>query len=323
MKRLFQILRRLAVLFTAALLCGPVAAQSGLIRIVYTFGAGGSGDLTGRLIAEHMRTSLGVPVILENKPGAGGQIAVDTVKAAPADGATLLLAFMGTMVILPHTTDNVRFDPFKDFVPVAHVADSPLALTVASTTQARDVNDYVAQVKTGRITGFFGVAPLGGLPHFLGLQFAATNGISMRAVGYKGGAQMVQALMAGEVPATYSTPSDLVAMHKSGRVRILAVSAAKRTALLPEVPTFKEAGLDVQASTWLGLLAPSGTPGAAVRRISEAVAAALKDPVIAARMADMGLEPTGLGSAALGEAMRRDYDRWGPVIKASGYRAGE
>jgi tripartite-type tricarboxylate transporter receptor subunit TctC len=132
---------------------------------------------------------------------------------------------------------------------------------------------------------------------------------------------MVQAVLAGEVPATYSTPADLVPLHKSGKVRILAVSATKRMGLLPEVPTFKEAGFDVQASTWLGLLAPKGTPPAAVNRIAEAVAAALKDPAIAARLHDMGMEPTGFGSHELGEAMRRDYDRWGPVIKASGYRA--
>lgn len=315
--------RRLAVLLAAALVAGPLAAQSGLVRIVYTFGAGGSGDVTGRMVAEHMQKSLGVPVILENKVGASGRIAVDAVKTAAPDGNTLLLAFMGTMVILPHTVDNVRFDPFNDFVPVAHVADSPLALTVASTTQARDAKEYVAQVKSGRTAGFFGVAPLGGLPHFLGLQFAAVNGIELTAVGYKGGAQMVQAVMAGEVPATYSTPADLVALHKSGKVRILAVSAPSRMSLLPEVPTFKEAGFDVQASTWLALFAPKGTPAAAVNRVSAAVAAALKDPVIARRINELGMEPTGHGPAALGEAMRRDFDRWGPVIKASGYRVTE
>ena len=200
------------MLLAASVVAGPLAALSGLVRIVYTFGAGGSGDVTGRLVAEHMQKSLGVPVILENKVGASGRIAVDAVKSAAPDGNTLLLAFMGTMVILPHTVDNVRFDPFNDFVPVAHVADSPRALTVASTTQARDAKEYVAQVKSGRTAGFVGLAPLGGLPHFLGLQFAAVNGIELTVVGYKGGAQMAQAVMAGEVPATYSTPADLVAL---------------------------------------------------------------------------------------------------------------
>lgn len=315
-----QWVRWLAVCLAATVMAGPLAAQSGLVRIVYTFGAGGSGDVTGRLIAEHMQKSLGGSVILENKVGASGRIAAEAVKTAPPDGNTLLLAFMGTMVILPHTVDNIRFDPFKDFVPVAHVADSPLALTVASATQARDVKEYVAQVKSGRTASFFGVAPLGGLPHFLGLQFAAANGIEMTAVGYKGGAQMAQAVVAGEVPATYSTPADLVPLHKAGKARILAVSASQRMALLPDVPTFKEAGFDVQASTWLALFAPKGTPAAAVDRVSAAVAAALKDPVIAQRVRELGMEPTGHGPAALGDAVRRDFDRWGSVIKASGYR---
>jgi tripartite-type tricarboxylate transporter receptor subunit TctC len=142
----------------------------------------------------------------------------------------------------------------------------------------------------------------------------------MTAVGYKGGAQMAQAVVAGEVPATYSTPADLVALHKAGKVRIMAVSALRRMSLLPDVPTFKEAGFDVQASTWLALFAPKGTPAAAVERLSAAVAAALKDPAISRRIGELGMEPTGHGPGALGEAMRRDFDRWGPVIKASGYR---
>jgi len=318
-----QWIARFALLLVASVMSGSLSAQGGLVRIVYTFGAGGSGDVTGRIIAEHMQKTLGTPVIMENKVGASGRIAVDAVKSAPPDGNTLLLAYMGTMVILPHTTDNVRFDPFKDFEPLAHVADSPLALTVGSTAQARDVREYVEQIKSGRTPGFFGVAPLGGLPHFLGLQFAATNGIALTVVGYKGGAQMVQAVLAGEVPATYSTPADLVPLHKAGKVRILAISAPNRMSLLPEVPTFKESGFDVQASTWLALFAPKGTPAAALNRLSAAVAVALKDPAIARRLSEMGMEPTGHGPGMLGEAMRRDFDRWGPVIKTSGYRLKE
>jgi tripartite-type tricarboxylate transporter receptor subunit TctC len=312
--------RRVLLLVSLTLLSTSLSAQQGTIRIVYTFGPGGSGDLTGRLIAEHMRKSLGVPVILENKPGASGRIATDTVKAAPADGNTLLLAFMGTMVILPHTMDNIRFDPFKDFEPVGHIADSALVLAVNAETQARDVQEYVEKVKAGQTPGFFGVAPLGGLPHFLGLQFAEVNGIKLTAIGYKGGAQMAQAILSGEVPASYSTPADVLALHKAGKMRILAVSSSSRLPLLPEVPTFREKGIAVQASTWLGLFAPKGTPDAAMSRLSSALTSALKDPEISKRMSDMGLQPTGSGPRGLADAMKQDYDRWGPIIKASGYR---
>lgn len=315
--------RRLAVLLALVLLSTHSAAQTGAIRIVYVFGPGGTGDVAARLIAEHMRKSLGVPVVVENKAGAGGRIAIDAVKAAAPDGNTLLLTSLGPMAILPHTESNLRYDPFKDFEPVIDVAESPLVLAVSSKVQARNIAEYVAQVKKDPAAGFFAVVPLGGLPHFLGLHFAALNGIKLSAVGYKGSSQMTQALMAGEVPATYYTPTDLVPLYKAGKVRILAVSSTKRMSILPEVPTFKEEGFNVDATTWYGMFAPAGTPSATVARLSQAITAAINDPAIRTRLIEMGLEPTGRGPAELARALRDDYNRWGPVIKASGYKVGE
>jgi tripartite-type tricarboxylate transporter receptor subunit TctC len=314
------LLKQLFLILALALFGQYSMAQSNTLRIVYTFGPGGSGDISGRLIGNHIQKTLGIPVIVENKVGAGGSIAADTVKSAKPDGNTVLLAFMGTMVILPHTMDSLRFDPFKDFEPISIIANSPLALTVSSTTQATNLKDYVAKIKSGAVPKFFGVTPLGGLPHFLGLKFAASSGVELTAVGYKGGAQMVQALVSGEIPATYSTPADLIAMHKADKVKILAISAPKRLPFLADVPTFKEQGFDVEANTWLGLFAPKGTPSEIVARIANAVADALKDPTISQRMSEMSMDPSGLGPKGLADVMRLDYDRWGPVIKASGYR---
>jgi tripartite-type tricarboxylate transporter receptor subunit TctC len=311
---------RATVALLVALLSGPLLAQTGMIRIVYTFGAGGTGDIAGRLIAEHMQKALGQPVIVENKVGAGGRIAIEAVKAAAPDGNTLLLTSLGPMAILPYTVGNLRYDPFKDFMAVAHMADSPLALAITANVPARTAAEYVAQVKADPKLGFFGVAPLGGLPHFLGLSFAAMNRIDLTAVGYRGGAQMVQAIASGEVPTIYATPGDLMPMAKAGKVRFLAVSSAGRTPMLPDVPTLKEQGFDIDASTWYGFFAPAGTPAATVARLANAIGAAIKDPAIAKRFVEMGLEPTGSGPDELAKAMRRDYDRWGPVIKASGYK---
>lgn len=303
-----------------ALLSSQSMAQTGLIRIVYVFGAGGTGDVSGRLIADHMQKSLGVPVIVENKVGAGGRIAVEAVKNAAPDGNTLLLTPLGPLAILPHTQSNVRYDPLKDFQAVAHVADSPLVLAASASVQAQNTAEYVQQVKRDPKLGFFGVAPLGGLPHFLGLQFAAVNGLDLKAVGYKGGTQMVQALLSGEMPATFFTPGDLLPLYKAGKVRMLAVSSANRTPMLPEVPTFREQGFNIEASTWYGIFAPAGTPPATVNRLSQAIKAAIADPRIQARLVEIGLEPTGTGPQEMAQVLKRDYERWGPVIKASGYK---
>lgn len=310
----------LGLLLSMVLGGGEAAAQAGPLRIIYVFGAGGSGDVASRMLAEHMQKTLGITVIVENKVGAGGRIAIEYVKAAVPDGNTVLVTSMGPMAVLPHTLGNLRYDPFKDFLPVAHMVDSPIALTVGPGVKARDAREYVALVRSSPKAGFFAVAPSGGLPHFLGLHFAAINGVEMNAIGYKGGAQMVLALMGGEVPASYSTPNDMIPLHKAGKLRIVAVSGAGRMRIIPEVPTFRESGYDIEASTWFGMFAPAATPAAAVSRISQAVAAAIGDPAIRNRLLEMGFEPTGSGPAELGAAMRRDHDRWAPVIKASGYR---
>jgi tripartite-type tricarboxylate transporter receptor subunit TctC len=300
------------------------AQQSGLIKIVYTFGPGGSGDAATRLIAEHMRASLGVPVIVENKVGAGGRVAIEFVKSSPADGNTLLMTSMGPMAILPYTMGNLNYNPHKDFQPVAHVVDSSIALAVATsaapTSSIKTLDEYVSWVRKTASPSMFAVAPLGGLPHFLGLQFANVNKLQMEALGYKGGAQTITALMGGEVPAAIMTPSELIPMHKAGKLRILSVSSKTRMPLLPDVPTFKEAGSNIEASTWFGIFAPAGTPSEKVSRLSNAIANAVKDPVINKRLIEMGFEPTGYGPKDLARILREDDDRWRPVIQASGYK---
>jgi len=309
-----------SLILSLACITFPVLAQTGPVKIVYGFGAGGSGDALARIVAEHLRTALGRPVIVENRVGAGGRIAIEMVKTAAPDGDTLLLTPMGPMAILPHTTGNLRYDPFKDFEPVAQLVSSPLVLAVSSTLPVKTTAEFVSAVKKDPKLGFFGVAPLGGLPHFLGLHFAALNGIELTPVPYNSGAQMRTALISGEAPATYFTPADLIPLHKEGRLRILATSGSTRIASIPEVPTLKEAGYDIDAGTWFTLFAPAGTPAARIEEIATHVTAAMNDPALKKRIVDLGFEPTGLGAKEAGLAMRRDFDRWGPTIKASGYR---
>jgi tripartite-type tricarboxylate transporter receptor subunit TctC len=318
-----RLLRAALAAVTTTMLAVPAFGQVQPLRIVFGFGAGGAGDISARTIADHMRTTLGRPVIVENRPGAGGRIAIDVVKSAAADGSTLLYTPMGPMALAPHVYDRLRYDPVKDFEPVAHVQESQLVLAVAATVPATSLAEYAAILKKDPKMGFFGVAPLGGLPHFLGLNFAAANGVQLTAVAYKSGAEMTQALLSGEMPATFFTPDQLIALHQSGKVRILAVSGSRRHAALPEVPTLREAGYDLEAKTWFGLFAPAGTPTAAVEQVAAAVGAAVRDPAVAKRLAELGFEPTGRGPADLARALEVDHSRWGPVIKASGFRMND
>jgi tripartite-type tricarboxylate transporter receptor subunit TctC len=301
----------------------PAAAQQGTVRIVLGFPAGASADLLARLLAERMRASLGQPVIVENRPGAGGRIGAETVKAAAPDGATLLLTPVATMAIFPHSLPGeLRYDPLRDFAAVAHLANFQIGFGVSEALPARSLGEYVALVKRDPKAGFYASAAAGSLPHFLGVMFARAAQVELTHVPYKGTAPAMQALAAGEIAAISTVVSDIGTLVKAGKARLLATAGAGRSAAFPEVPTFRESGYDLEATGWYALFAPAGTPGAAIERVSVAAMAAVRDAELRARLVQMGLEPTGLGPAALAAIVKTDYDRWGPVIRASGFKPG-
>jgi tripartite-type tricarboxylate transporter receptor subunit TctC len=290
---------------------------------VLGYPAGATSDILSRLLAEHMHGSLGRPVIVENKPGAGGQIANEVVKAAPADGATLLMTPVATMAIFPHSfAGRLRYDPLKDFAPVAHLSNFQLGFGVGAGVPAKTLAEYVALVKKEPKYGFYGSAAPGSLPHFFGVMFARTAGIQLTHVPYKGTAPVMQAIAGGEISAISTVAADIGTLVKSGKARLLAVSGEKRMDAFPDVPTFKESGYDLVALPWYALFAPAGTPQAIIDKYSQAAIAAMHDPAMRAKLEGMGLEPTGLGPAELGRILKADYDKWGPVIRASGFKPG-
>ena len=313
---------RFAALLVALALSAPAHAQEKTIKIVLGFPAGATSDLLSRLVAEHMRQTLGQPVIVENKPGAGGQIANESVKGSPADGSTLLMTPVATMSIYPHSySGQLRYDPFKDFEPVAHLSDFQLSIGVSTKVPANTLAEYVALVKKDPKTyGFYASAAPGSIPHFLGVMFGRAAAIELTHVPYKGTAAVLQALAAGEIVAATTLSADIGTLVKGGKARLLAVAGTKRDPAFPDVPTFRESGYDMVGTGWYGLFAPAGTPAATIDRLSKAAIAAVKDPTISKRMADMGLEPTGHAAAELGRVMKADYEKWGPVIKASGFK---
>jgi tripartite-type tricarboxylate transporter receptor subunit TctC len=313
---------RLLVLL--AVLVAPAAAAQDALRIVLGYPAGATSDILSRVLAEHMRGTLGRPVIVENKPGAGGRIANDTVKAAAADGSTLLMTPVATMAIFPHSfAGQLRYDPFKDFAPMTHLANFQLGFGVAASVPAKSLAEYVAAVKKDSKLGFYGSAAPGSIPHFFGVMFAREAGISLTHVPYKGTAAAMQGIAGGEISGISTVAADIATLVKGGKARLLAVSGEKRFALMPDVPTFKESGYEkLVALPWYAFFAPAGTPKEAIDKLSRAAIAAVRDPGVNKKLEDMGLEPTGLGPDELGRILKADYEKWGPVIRASGFKPG-
>lgn len=312
----------LAALCTAAF-AGPATAQGeGTIRIVVGFPAGATSDALARVLAEQLQQTLKQTVIVENKVGAGGRIANELVKAAPADGTTLLMTPVATMAIFPHSyPGQLRYDPFKDFAPVAHLSNFHVGLGVAANVPAKSLKEYVAWVKADpKANGYYASAAAGSIPHFFGVMFAKTAGIELTHVPYKGTAAAMTAIGGGEVSAISTVAADIRSLVTAGRARLLAVAGEQRDPSFPDVPTFREQGFDLVAKPWYGLFAPAGTPAATVDRLAKASAAAINDPAVRKRLVDMGLEPTGQGPDRLAGALKDDFDRWGPPIRASGFK---
>lgn len=311
---------RSALFILALVIAQSLAAQEGTIRIVLGFPAGASSDLLTRLLADQMRASLGQAVIVENRTGAGGQLANEAVKNAAPDGTTLLMTPVATMSIYPHSYQRLRYDPFQDFEPLAHLANFQLALGVSAKVPATTLAEYVALVKKDPKSGFYASAAPGSIPHFFGVMFARAASIEMTHVPYKGTAQVLQALAAGEIAAATTLAADIGSLARSGKARILATTGAKRSPTFPDVPTFKEAGFDIEGTGWYALFAPAKIPRDVATRLSAAALDAMRASTVRQRLESLGVEPTGLGPRELATIMKRDYDRWGPIIRASGFK---
>jgi tripartite-type tricarboxylate transporter receptor subunit TctC len=315
-------MRPLGLLLALALSL-PAAAQDKTLKFVLGYPPGASSDLLTRLLADKMRPALGMNTIVENRTGAAGVVGTESVKNAPADGLTILLTPLAPMVAFPHSHgDTLRYDPFKDFAPVAHICDFQLALVVNAELPAKNLAEYVALVKRDPKAGDYASAAAGSLPHYLGVMFAKTAGLDMTHVPYRGTGPALQALVGGEVKAAMFVLADALTTVRSGKARLLAVAGARRAPMAPEVPTFKELGYDLEASAWYALFAPAGTPNDLIEKYAKAAIDVVRSPDMKQRLEQMGLEPTGLPPAELARILRNDYDKWGPVIRASGFKPG-
>ncbi len=317
-----RILMQCLLLAVICLFSPQLWAQTGVIKIIVGYPPGATSDAMTRVLAEALGKRLNQPVIVENKAGAGGIIGNQTVKAASPDGTTLLMTPVATMSIFPHSYGaQLTYDPFKDFVPVAHLSNFQVGLGIGTHVPAKTLKEYIAWVKADpEKHGFYGSAAAGSLPHFFGVMFAENAGIKLQHVPYRGTAPSMLALAAGEIAALSTVVADIQSLVDGNKARLLAVAGESRSPNFPDVPTFREQGYDLVATPWYGLFAPAGTPPAIVERLSKAVIAVIHEPALHKRLIDMGVEPTGLGPEKLAAIMKQDYERWGPPIRASGFQ---
>jgi tripartite-type tricarboxylate transporter receptor subunit TctC len=315
--------RSLSLALGIALVATAQAQTEKPVRIVVGFPAGATLDSLARQVAEKLRVSLNQPVIVENRTGAAGRLAAEFVKSQPGDGMTLLMTPVANMAIMPHSHQGLRYDPFADFAPVSHVANFQIAFAVGPAVPSQSLRDYVALVKKDPKAGNYASAAAGSIPHFLGVMFARTAGIELTHVPYKGTAPALTDLVGGQIAAAVMTVPDIAQLQRAGKVRALAVAGAKRSAALPDVPTFKEQGYDLEGSGWYAVFAPAATPKETVDRLSRLVAQATQSPEVRAFIEKGGMEATGTTPAELAAMLKADYDRWGPVIKASGFTSAD
>ena len=286
------------------------------IRLVVPFTPGGVTDSSGRLIADFLGKRLGQQVIVDNKPGASGNIGTAQVVTAAPDGYTLLLAFDGTMVINPHVFAKVPFDTLKDFAPVGRIGAATLILVAHPEVPVKTLQDVIALGKSKPLA--YGTSGIGGTPHIAGEMLAQRTGAKLEHVPYKGGGQAMTDVMGGSIPLVYTAVAGAQGHVKSGKLKAIAVSGARRSSSLPDVPTFVESGIaDFVVDSWVGLLAPAGTPAAVITRLNTELNAVLNDPAVRDRLAVLGIDPTPGTPEQFRQQMQKDLAAYGPIVKAA------
>lgn len=300
----------------------PAVAQAAWpakpIRLVVPFTPGGVTDTSGRVVAEFLGRRLGQQVIVDNKPGASGNIGMALVKDAAPDGYTLVLGFDGTMVINPHVFAKVPFDPVKDFTSIGKIGNATLILVANPGAPVKSVGDLVSVSKSMPGGLSFGTSGTGGTPHIAGELLKMRTGANLTHVPYKGGGQALTDVVGGSIPLVYTAVAGAHGFVKNGKLRALAVSSAQRSSALPDVPTFIEAGVsDFVVDSWVGLLAPAGLPPAIASRLNSELNAVLNDPEAREKLRTLGIESTPGTAAQFRDEIVRDLGRYGQVVKAA------
>lgn len=318
-----QVQRRIAL---GALLAAAIASSAFAqawpakpIKMIVPFPAGGGTDLFARTIGQRLADSNKWTVVIDNKPGAGGNLGVDAVAKSPADGYTLVLGQTSNLAINPTLYSKLPYDPVKDLVPVALVASAPLLIVTAADSPYKSLADVVAasKAKPGSIT--FGSPGNGTASHLAGELFQKAAGVKFQHIPYKGAAQALTDVMSGQVNVYVGSVPTLIGHVKNGKLRALATTALKRTAEMPQTPTIAESGFKgFEAVTWFGFLAPAGTPPAVVKTLNAEINKALSNKDVAAKLESEGGDVMGGTPEQFAELLKKDIVRWGQVVRDSG-----
>jgi len=320
-------MRRMFVTFLALMLLSGNAVSQNYpakpARFIVGFGAGGPTDVIARFIAQDMTASMGQPVVVENKPGANAIIATEYVANAPNDGYTLLFSSLSLLVNHALVDSKVKYDPFKDFVPVSNAANLPMVIVTAAQTPINSVPELIAAAKARPGELSYGTSGHAGSTHLAGAMLENTTGTKMINVPFKGNGPALAEVMAGRVTFMFYPSEGIAQQVAAKRLKVLAVGAPAPLADFPGAPTFAQSGLAGLEATapWVGVLAPAGTPAPIVNRLSEEIRKSLAKPETRERMRQRGAVIIGDTPEQFAAFLKRDYERWAQVIKAAGVKA--
>ena len=289
------------------------------LKIVVGFPPGGSADLLARLMSDGLKNDFS-SIVVENRPGAGGRIALGLVKRAPADGQTVVLLPSGPMVLFPHVYRKLDYDPVADFTPISLLANFQFSVVAGPAAGAKNIAEMVAKAKAAPGQATYGTPGQGTLPHFMGVMFAQKAGAELTHVPFQGGGPANTALLGGHIHYKFDVVTETAELHRSGKVRMLAVTGAQRDPQVPDVLTLKEQGVDMVATAWFGMYGPAGLAPEVRDLLSAAVARAVRTPALRQKLIEQGYEPVGSTPAELAAAQAADLKRWEGPIKATGVK---
>ncbi len=301
-----------------------LAQATGNAFIVSGFPPGGMGDMLSRPLSERMRGRYAASAGVDSRVGAGGRIAAEYVKRAKPDGMTILQIPSSVMTLYPHTYKSLTYDPVKDFIPVTSLTSYVFSFTAGPglPENIKTVDEFLKWAKANPKQSLYGVPAIGSALHFGGMMLQRAAGIDFNVVGYRGGAPLLQDLLAGQVPVSFNVLGEVLPHVRSGKLRTLATTGAQRSPFIPEAPTMVESGFkDIALQEWLGWFLPAGTPMDVVQRLNAIAREGLQDPAMIESLKGYALVPHGTTPEEFARTFKADYDRWQPLVKETGFVA--
>ena len=319
-RRTLTSLAALATVYAAPRVAHAALPIEGPLTIVVPYAPGGSSDRAGRLIGERLQTKHGTTVVVENRTGAGGRLAAQQLKRAPADQNLIMVGNPATMVIAPAVFKDAGYDGAKDFQPLSQVSEYEFGVAVGPQVPVRELSHLIAWLKANPDKNNFGVPATGSLPHFFALMLGDAVKLEPQIVGYRGSGPLATDVVGGQLPVAVDTLDTLYPLHAAGKIRVLAASGAKRAAFAQDVPTFREAGFGLTATGWNAFFASASMPPAKAKAIAEAIREAMRDEALRKAFAATLMTPV-VATQAETEAMLKAFrEQWLPVVRKSGFQ---